>query len=193
MKTKSRRARFACRSVVLALASMLVAGAAAAKVVAGVDLPGTISVAGQALALASCGVRDTLWIEHYVAALYLRPGEPATAAMLDAGEPKAIVLHVVRGASLPEQIPQAWREPLRQELERDPLARVRAAYGALGNGDRVRVTYAPADGVSMAVDGREVVAAPGHDLIGSMLRTWAEGDPLSGKLQRLLLEHPCRS
>lgn len=175
----------------LSVVAALAGSAVAAKTVAGVDLPNAVAVGGQPLALASCGVRDTLWIEHYVAALYVRSGLTAASAMRDAAEPKAIVMHVVRGASLPEQIPESWREPLKQELKREPLARVRAAYGKLGTGDRVRVTYAPDSGVTMAVNGRTVVEAPGHDLIASMLRTWSEGDPLSGKLQRLLLDNPC--
>lgn len=70
------RPRVRRAAVALALAGLLAAGAAAAKVVAGVDLPDTIPVGGQPLVLASCGVRDTLWIEHYVAARTCGPTRP---------------------------------------------------------------------------------------------------------------------
>lgn len=102
-----------------------------------------------------------------------------------------ILLHVLRGASLPDRIPQEWREPLREELGRDPLARVRAAYAELASGDRVRVTYQPGTGVTLAVNDRVVASEPRHDLIDSIQRTWADGDPLSGKLRRLALNYPC--
>ena len=174
----------------LALVGLLLAGAAAAKVVAGVDLPSSMALGEQPLLLASCGVRDTLWVEHYVAALYLRPGQ-TIAATRDPAQPIVVLLHVIRGASLPQRIPEQWRTPLREELELEPLARVRAAYAQLGSGDRVVVSYEPGAGVAMAVNGRTVATAPGHELIDSMLRSWADGDPLSGKLRRLALEHPC--
>ena len=58
--------------------------AIARAVVAGVELPDEVQVDGLALALASCGVRDTLWVEHYVAAVYLPPdAPPATTIPLD--------------------------------------------------------------------------------------------------------------
>lgn len=184
-----------CRCASLALALALVSahftGATAQVVRAGVELPATFDLGGKSLALAGCGVRDTLWIEHYVAALYLLPGAPVTAAMRDAAQPKAILMYIVREASLPDWIPEQWRDPLRDELRRDPLSHVRAAYSALASGDSVWVTYTPAGGLTMAVNEKVVARLPNHDLLDSMLRTWADGDPLSGKLQRLLLENPC--
>lgn len=182
-----------CRNIAATLVFTLAsATAATAKVErAGVELPATVAVGGQSLALASCGVRDTFWIDHYVAALYLLPGAPVVAAMRDVAQPKTIMMHIVRGASLPEQIPKQWREPMREELRSDPLARIRAAYSSLSTGDRVWVTYTRSAGLTIAVNGREVARAPNQDLIEAMLRTWADGDPISGKLERLLLESPC--
>ncbi|MBA2723630.1 MAG: chalcone isomerase family protein [Methylibium sp.] len=158
---------------------------------AGVELPSTFEAEGKVLALASCGVRDTLWIEHYVAALYVRPGQPTADRLRDPGEPKAILMHVVREASLPQRIPEQWREPLREELKEEPLTQVRTAYAELGAGDRVRLTYVPGKGATIRVNDGVVATTPSHDLISAVLHTWAGKDPLSGKLQRLLLEHPC--
>ena len=43
-------------------------------------LPGVLHVGDQVLAAASCGVRETLWIDHYIATLYVRPGDAAVEA-----------------------------------------------------------------------------------------------------------------
>ncbi len=43
----------------------------------------------------------------------------------------------------------------------------------------------------MAVNGHVVAEVPGHGLISAMLQAWADEDPISGKLHRLLLQHPC--
>ena len=159
--------------------------------VAGVDVPAHTRLAGQTLELASCGVRDTLWVDHYIAALYLEPGANAQQAMLDAGQAKLVDLRIVGVHRLPDQIPEQWRSALRDELASDALARVRAAYHGLRAGDRVELGYAPGHGVSLSVNARLVAQDAGHGVFAAMLRAWADGDPISGKLHRLLLRHPC--
>ena len=64
-----------------------IAGAATARTLADVQLPPHARLGDRQLALSSCGVRDTLWIEHDVAALYLPSGSPMTQAMRDANNP----------------------------------------------------------------------------------------------------------
>lgn len=159
--------------------------------IAGVSLPDSVKVGDETLALVSCGVRDTLWIDHYIAALYLPPDLPMAEALRNPQEPKMIMLHVLGTALLPERIPEQWREPLRIELREDPLTRVREAYQSLAEGDRVHVTSTARQGMTMSVNGQVVSSLPDQGLIGAMLRAWAEGDRISGKLQRLLLNHPC--
>jgi hypothetical protein len=165
------------------------AGAFAAQL-AGVHLDETLRVQGQKLDLVSCGVRDTLWMDAYVAGLYVPPGTTAQAAR-DPTRAKAVRLSVVNATYLPGSIPQRWRGILQAELNQDPLARVRRAYDDLSDGDVVTFAYLPQEGVSMSVNGREVAQAPGQSLIDSILDSWAGKDPISGKLHRLRLEHPC--
>lgn len=164
--------------------------AAAAATLADVHLPPTMSVGGRELELVACGVRDTLWIDHYVAGLYVPKGEsPRTAK--DGRRPKAVRMQVVQSAFLPSSIPERWRRALQSELAQEPMQRVRRAYARLGDGDVVIFGYVPEEGVTMQVNGTLVVRAPGHALIDSILHAWAGKDAISGKLQRLALEHPC--
>lgn len=172
------------------LAGLIVAGAARAEVVADVELPHAMTLGGQRVVLASCGVRETWWLDLYAAALYLGPGQ-TVAAVTDPAQPKSILIHVILGALVPDRIPMKWRAPLNDGLEPDPLARVRAAYAGLTSGDRVVVAYEPGAGLSMAVNGRSIATAPGHALLDAMLRHWADGEPVAAKLSRLVLEHPC--
>lgn len=61
----------------LGLAALLLAGlvghAAAQVEKAGVRLPATLELNGLPLQLASCGVRETLWVNHYVRR-FMSPG-----------------------------------------------------------------------------------------------------------------------
>lgn len=172
------------------MALIAFAPALAAATLAGVHLAPTLSVAGQALQLVSCGMRETLWIDHYAAGLYVPPGASAQVAR-DAKHPKAVRLKIIEARYLPEKIPEKWRGALNSELEREPMVRVRRAYGALREGDEVTFTYAPQEGVTMQVNGRAVMRASGHGVIDAILEAWAGEDPVSGKLSRLSLEHPC--
>lgn len=173
-----------------ALALAALAGSAAAVELAGVDLEPALEVAGERLELVSCGVRDTLWMDAYAAGLYVPPGA-SVGATRDERRAKAVRMKIVEARYLPANIPEKWRGTLQSELARDPMARVRRAYDRLGDGDVVTFTYLPAQGVTMAVNGKPLVQTPGHEIIDQILAAWSEKDPISGKLHRLRLEHPC--
>lgn len=163
---------------------------AAQAVVAGVSIPEVLRAGDRILTLASCGVRDTLWIDHYVAALYLAAGA-SLGAVQDPAQPKAVRIEIITARYMSDDVPEQWRAPLAQELSREPMSRLRNAYRNLAAGDVVVLAYDPGVDVSMRVNGRTVVRTPGHDAIDAILGAWAEEDPISMKLQRLKLENPC--
>lgn len=177
------------RCVAGTLACLGAASAAAASL-AGVQLQPEIIVDGQPLALASCGVRETLWIDHYVAALYLAPGSPPTAAQ-DERESKVVRLHIVDSLFLPARIPGKWRRALEREVPPEPMQRLQQAYRRLLDGDALTISYAPRTGLAMRLNGEEVLRLGGHDAIDSILEAWAEDLPVEEKLRRLASEHPC--
>lgn len=172
------------------MTSPLLIAAALAATIAGAHVPDALDTSAGRLELVSCGVRDTLWVDHYVAGLYVPRGATAQAVR-DARQPKAVRIQVLDARWMPANVPEKWRDALRKELEREPMAKVRAAYDRLDDGDVVTFTYVPQRGVRMAVNGRGVMQTPGQEVIQTILQAWAEGDPISGKLHRLRLEHPC--
>lgn len=167
-----------------------IGGTATAASLAGVELAGVLDTDAGPLELVSCGVRDTLWIEHYVAGLYV-PGGDSVHATSDAGRAKAVRLHVVDAKYLPERLPEKWREALLRELDGTSMSRIRSAYRALGDGDVLTVLYVPQQGVTMWSNDQFIVHAPGHGVIDSILNTWRENEPLAEKLDRLSVEHRC--
>lgn len=174
----------------LCIAAAFIAATAEAATVGGVRLEPTLQAGGRTLQLASCGVRDTLWIDHYAAGLYLPKSEDAQAAR-DNRRAKAVKLKVIQARYLPDSIPEKWRGALKRELQHEPMVKVRQAYDRLSDGDEVTFTYVPDKGVTMSVNGDTVINTPGHAVIDSILKAWSEEDPITGKLNRLTLEHPC--
>jgi hypothetical protein len=155
--------------------------------------PGVLQVGDQVLTAASCGVRETLWIDHYAATLYLRPGDQAEAALLDAGRAKALEIRLINKSFMPAEIPRKYRRALESELDEHAMERLRTSYRLLRSGDTVRIAYLPAGGASLSVNGRLVAATPQHRVIESILVTWADGKPVSQHLRAMLAKHPCPS
>ena len=178
--------RIAFAGLVLALCH----AAAQAATVQGIEIPDRLIAGNHEFELMSCGVRDTLWMDAYAAGLYM-PAGASPQATRDERRPKAVRLKVIHAKYLPADIPEKWRNALEHELARDPMMRVRQAYGRLSDGDAVTFLYLPDDGVTMSVNGRFVARSPGHALIDDILDAWAGEDSISGKLHRLRLDHPC--
>lgn len=163
---------------------------AAAVVLAGVPLETQMHVGGSAVTLRSCGVRDTLWIEHYVAALYVPPQATAEAVQ-DAEQPKAVRIRILDRRWLPSALPRKWSAALQAGLPEAPLRHVHGAYAALADGDDVVISYTPRRGTEMRVNDRLVARAAGHGVIDALLGTWAGREAVAAKLTRVASRHPC--
>lgn len=154
-------------------------------------VPGLLQVGTQSLAPASCATRNTLWIHHYAAALYLAPRASAAVALQDPKQPKALQVEILNKAFLPRQVPKKWQRTLETELDGRSLTSIAAAWERLGAGDRVTIAYAPGPGVSLKVNDRLVAAAPSHGLVDALLRTWAHDEPVRQRVSRTVARHPC--
>jgi hypothetical protein len=164
--------------------SVAAAGAVAA-------LPGVVQVGDQVLAATSCALRETLWIDHYAAKLYVRPGDTAENALLDARSAKALEIQLINKSFMPGEIPRKYRRALEADLDEATMNRLSAAYRALRPGDVVTIAYLPARGVSLSVNRELVAVAPAHRVVESLLATWAGGKPVDQHLRTALAKHPC--
>jgi hypothetical protein len=153
-------------------------------------VPGVLQVGDQVLAAASCGMRETLWIDHYVATLYVRPGDAPDHALLDPRRAKALEIRLLNKSFMPAEIPRKYRRALEVELSDEAMQDVREAYRALRAGDVVRIAYLPGAGVSMSVNGQRVAAAP-HGAIQAILVAWAGDKPVQQHLRTMVEKHPC--
>src|SRR5678809_439445 len=113
-----------------------------------IQVPNALSVGNQPLAAASCASRDTLWIHHYVAALYLPPRDAPVTALQDPRKPKALLVQILSRSFLPREMPKKWIVALERELDPDQMQRGHDAGRRLAVGDRVMVAYAPGRGVT---------------------------------------------
>jgi hypothetical protein len=175
------------------VASALVALAALTLLQAdAVQVPSAMLVGNQQLPAASCATRDTLWIHHYAAALYVPPREAPVDALEDPKQPKALRVQILSKAFLPAEMPKKWRDTLAEQLDRSAYGAVRNAWHELAVGDQVTVAYAPGPGVTLELNDRLVARTPRHEVIDALLRTWADGAPVREQLGRVVARHPCQ-
>lgn len=153
-------------------------------------LPQTFSDSGQNLQLVSCGVRNSLWIDHYAAGLYL-PAGVDMQALMDASQPKGVLIRMITTRYMPDQIPGKWLEALERETPSEPLSGLRRAYRRLSEGDVMSIVYQPATGITTRVNGSRVSHVANHRVIRAILDAWAEERPIFEKLQKLSGEHRC--
>lgn len=154
-------------------------------------VPAAIEVGTQSLAAASCATRNTLWIRHYAAALYVPPRASPLAALEDPRQPKALEVEILNKTFLPKEMPKRWRHALQAELDGPSLASIDDAWQRLGAGDRITLAYAPGPGLTLKVNDRLVAVVPSHRLVEALLRTWADKEPVRERVTRVVARHPC--
>lgn len=139
---------------------------------------------------AACGVRHTLWFEHYAAQLYVAPGDPA-AVLADPARPKMVRMRILNAFFMPPDIPKKWRGALQGAVDAGTMARLAQSYDALQRGDTVVVSYVPREGLSVRINDHLVAKEPGHAAIDALLQAWADDAPLAKKVAGTLRRHRC--
>ena len=157
-----------------------------------IQVPSAVRGGNHQLPAASCATRDTLWIHHDAAALYVPPRESPIAALQDPGQPKALHVQILSKSFLPKEMPKKWRDTLEQHLDGNAYGAIRNAWRQLSVGDRVTVAYAPGPGVTLELNDQLVARSPRHDVIDALLRTWAEGEPVPQRVNQTVAKHPCQ-
>ncbi|HUQ73114.1 MAG TPA: chalcone isomerase family protein [Burkholderiales bacterium] len=168
-----------------------VAGALVLIPATAIQVPGALRVGNQSLTAASCATRDTLWIHHYVAALYVPPRASPASVLQDPKQPKALQVQILSRSFLPKDLPKKWGDTLQAHLDVPSFTSVRLAWRELAVGDQVTIAYTPGPGVTLKLNDRVVAKTPKHEVIDALLRTWADGEPVPQRVSRAVSKHPC--
>lgn len=156
-----------------------------------IQVPSALRVGNQALPAASCATRDTLWIQHYAAALYVPPRASPVAALQDPKQAKALHVQILNKLFLPREMPRKWRRALEEQLDAASLHSIRSAWHELSAGDQVTIAYVPGPGVTLQLNERVVARTPRHEVIDALLHTWSDGEPVPQRVNRVVSKHPC--
>jgi hypothetical protein len=158
---------------------------------AAIQVPSGLRVGTELLPARSCATRDTLWIHHYAAALYVPPRAAPAVALEDPKQPKALHVQILSKTFLPRELPKKWNQALASELDGRSLDAIQTAWHQISVGDRVTIAYAPGPGVTLQLNERLVARSPNHDVVEALLKTWADGGPVRERVAEAVAKHPC--
>lgn len=163
-----------------------------AREVAGVNMPNTVSVAGETLQLNGMGVLKKLFfVKVYVVGLYLQKPTMDAHAAITTNEVKRMVIHMQHDVSR-EKFVQALDGSFTRNSGpdmpalRSRLDRLEQALPAVKKGEVLEFTYQPSSGTIMRCQGREVTIK-GKDFADALFSIWLGPKPANRALKRELL------
>lgn len=142
-----------------------------AGTLAGVTLPDTATVGGQAVALNGMGLREKLTFDVYVGGLYLKTPTKDAKAAIAADEPKRIVMHFVYREVSREQLVETWQEGFAHQgaaaaARKADLDKILAAMPeTIVRGEQIVLDYVPGVGTTVTAKGKTIGPIPGADFM----------------------------
>lgn len=176
----------------VAFALVLAAVPAAAKELAGVNLPDTLTAAGKTLKLNGMGLRKKAVFKVYVGGLYLEAPSSNAAAILAADAPKALTMHFLRSidrGKLVETFQEGFtaNSPQKAAAQKAAVDRLLATVADVKEGSVTTYTYVPGTGTVVNRDGKDVATIEGKDFAEVLFSLWLGPKPPSEELQKGLL------
>ena len=158
------------------------------------ELPSTLDLGDQKLALNGSGARTKYLMEMYVAGLYLAQPSSDPAAIVAADAPMALRLQITSGLVTEEKLVESLNEgfnnatggkpeAIRKEID---LFR-KCLAGKIAKGDVLDLVYLPGHGVIVAKNGEKQGAIEGIAFKKALFGVWLSQNPADKDLKRAML------
>ena len=164
--------------------------------IAGVVFNRSLAMDGQALTLNGAGLRKILFMDLYVAALYLPERRHDTRDILNRDIPRSFQLTLLRDISTQQNL-DALKDGLIANNSPDEVEAIQQEVNSflgyikslreVSAGTVIYLNYAPGLGTRVSGNGRFLGTIPGEAFNRAMLRIWLGNDPAEGNLKRALL------
>jgi len=164
-------------------------------VIGGKTFPGSLQTEKGSLVLNGGGVREKLWIDVYVAGLYLTARNGNAAEIVNADQPMAVRMHIVSGMINSENMSEAVNEgfekstggntaPLRDRIntfldvfKKEPVK----------VDDIFKIIHIPGEGVKIYKNDMLKATVGGLDFKKALFGIWLGENPVSSSLKKGML------
>ncbi|HXV77628.1 MAG TPA: chalcone isomerase family protein [Candidatus Polarisedimenticolaceae bacterium] len=176
-----------CMMLPLLIPSVVVAGE-----VAGVAMPDAVTVDGVELTLNGIGLREKLWVDVYVAGLYLERASDDARQIIDSEQTKQLQMQFVYKVGK-QKLTGAWtagleaNQPNRFVELTEQLNRLNAMMDDVADGDVMRFTTRPGQGLRVEVKGVDKGLIEGDEFARAFWSIFLGDKPPTEKLKSGLL------
>ncbi len=173
---------------------MLAVQSVAAREIAGVAVPESVSLENKVLVLNGAGIRKKLFMKIYVCALYLSAKRTAASEILADQEAKRIVMNFLYKEVGVERQVEGWNKGFRdnnsaEELKglQDRINLFNSLFTTVHKGDVIRFDYIPEEGTQVWINDSLNGTVPGEDFFAALLKIWLGPKPAQADLKDAML------
>ena len=179
---------------IIACGAMVCAMSVSAKQVADVEVPDQMSAGSSNLVLNGAGIRDKLFLDLYVAGLYLENKGLTADQVVNADQPMALRLHIISGLITAEKMVNATNEGVELSTGGITGAIMPEIYQfiivfreEIKEGDIFDLVYVPGEGVAVTKNGASKGVVKGVEFKKAMFGIWLSDNPVHDGLKAELL------
>jgi hypothetical protein len=185
------------KTIFLLSSLILASRAATAASIDGVAVPDSITApdGGPVLTLNGAGVREKLFLDIYVGALYLPAKSSDADAILASPDPACVAMHFIHKKVSRKKIIGAWKDGLaanhsaaEMQALRPQLERFNDLFRTVHRGDVIRICYLPDIGTEVQINDERRGIVPGEPFFHALLRIWLGPEPVSADLKKDMLD-----
>ncbi|TNF39070.1 MAG: hypothetical protein EP315_00325 [Gammaproteobacteria bacterium] len=162
--------------------------------IAGIEIADVIQINNTSLQLNGAGIREKLFTDIYVGALYLEKPSTDINEIILSEKTKRIALHFIYREVTAEKLVEGWNDGFRLNLDTDEYdqlqPRLQQSYDffeTMKTGDVVYLDYVPDIGTRLTINNRLKGTIPGADFYQAVLKVWIGEYPAQEKLKLAML------
>ena len=161
----------------------------------GIVMPNVMKVGQQYLKLNGGGVREKLFIDLYIACLYLKEKSTSASHVINSNEPMAMKLRIVSGMVDNDNFEEALREGFEKSTGGD-ISGIKDRMETLidvgfkediETGDIYDIVYLPKKGCTLSKNNEFVVTIKGLDFKKALFGVWFCDEPADESLKKDML------
>lgn len=162
----------------------------------GVEIPDTVSLADgkHNLVLNGAGVREKLFLDIYIGALYLPAKSSDPLAIMSSPGPASVLMHFLYKEVSKEKITDGWTDGLAanhsdedMQALRPQLEQFNPLFDTMHKGDIIQISYIPGSGTEVRINGELRGSVQGQAFFHALLRVWLGRYPVSASLKEGML------
>ena len=180
------------KRIVLSLVGLMLAAAAGAANLAGVDVPDSAQVANTNLVLNGVGLRTKLFFKIYVGGLYLPQKTADADAVIASKDPDRILMHMIYAVSK-DQFADAWHDdfkannPDNYDALHDQIEQFISYFSDSKKDDVITMDWVPGQGTQIAWNGALRGIIPGEDFHKALMKVFFGPHPPTKSLKNGML------